>query len=498
MMFKKILVANRGEIAVRIMRTAKEMGIKTVAVYSDVDAQALHVQTADEAVCLGQPDPASSYLNAVKIIAAAKETGAEAIHPGYGFLSENASFADLVESSGLIFIGPPGKVMSVLGDKTEARKLMEKSDVPVVPGITLSSMDPKKLAEAAEKIGYPVLIKAAKGGGGKGMRTVTDPKDLVESAQKAASEAGSAFGDETIFLEKYLKNPRHIEVQIMADNKGQVVHLMERECSIQRRYQKIIEETPSTALDEDLRQRICAAAVSVAKAAGYINAGTVEFLLAASGEFYFLEVNTRLQVEHPITEMITGLDLVRHQFKIAAGEPLEFTQEQITRRGHAIECRIYAEDPCGFMPSPGKILYFQEPVGPGVRFDGGVFAGFEIPVHYDPIIGKLVVWAEDRPAAIDRMIRALSECAILGVKTSIEFMIEVLNSPAFREGVTHTCLIDNEYTDWRPKDDGDLEALLGFIAYDFIGPKGVQGSEADDKPRSTTPWQTLGRWDLVG
>ena len=498
-MFSKILIANRGEIAVRIMRTAKEMGIKTVAVYSDADKGALHVQTADEAVCLGDSDPGSSYLNAEKIIAAAKSTGAEAIHPGYGFLAENASFVERVEAQGLVFIGPPAKAMAVLGDKIQARKLMEKSNIPLVPGMIVPPDDPEKLTEAAKSIGFPVLVKAAMGGGGKGMRVVTNPDDLVEATRMAAGEAKSAFGDGTVFLEKYLESPRHIEVQIMADGEGTVVHLFERECSIQRRHQKIIEETPSTALDDELRQRICSTAVSVAKASGYVNAGTVEFLLASTGEFYFLEVNTRLQVEHPITEMITGLDMVRCQINIAAGKPLEFSQDDITSRGHSIECRIYAEDPVGFLPSPGKVHYIQEPTGPGVRFDGGVYSGFEIPVFYDPIIGKLVVWAENRTAAIDRMIRALGECVTLGVKTSIELMIDVLDSPAFRKGDTYTSFLDEHFATWRPADSGDRDALLGFVIYDHLGTNNSGNLTAgEERSSSNTPWQTLGRWDLMG
>jgi acetyl-CoA carboxylase, biotin carboxylase subunit len=498
-MFSKILIANRGEIAVRIMRTAKEMGIKTVAVFSDVDKGALHVQTADEAVCLGDPDPGSSYLNAEKIIAAAKETGAEAIHPGYGFLAENSSFVEKVQAEGLVFIGPSAKAMAVLGDKIEARKLMEKAGIPLVPGMIVPPDDPEKLAEAAKSIGFPVLVKAAMGGGGKGMRVVADPDELAEATKMASGEAKSAFGDGTVFLEKYLVKPRHIEVQIMADSKGSVVHMFERECSIQRRYQKIIEETPSTALNDELRKKICSTAVSVAKAAGYVNAGTVEFLLDSTGEFYFLEVNTRLQVEHPITEMITGLDLVRCQINIAAGKPLEFSQNDITPRGHAIECRIYAEDPVGFLPSPGKVHLIQEPAGPGVRFDGGVYSGFEIPVYYDPIIGKLVVWAENREAAIDRMIRALGECVTLGVKTSIELMIDVLDSPAFRKGDTYTSFLDEHFASWGPSDSGDQDALLGFIIHDHLGTNNLGNlTTGEEKSFANTPWQTLGRWDLMG
>jgi acetyl-CoA carboxylase biotin carboxylase subunit len=495
--FQKILIANRGEIAVRIARTAREMGIRTVAVYSDADRGALHVQAADQAVSLGASDPGSSYLDAEKIIAAATSTGAQAIHPGYGFLSENAAFARRVQDAGLVFIGPPAEAMAVLGDKLGARSLMERSGIPVVPGTVAAIDDPAKLAAAAERIGYPVLVKAAKGGGGKGMRVVAGPDDLAAAAKAAAGEAKSAFGDGTVFLEKRLVRPRHVEVQVLADAHGSVVHLFERECSIQRRYQKIIEETPSTALGETSRAEICTAAVAVARAAGYVNAGTVEFLLDASGAFYFLEVNTRLQVEHPITEMTTGIDLVRCQFRIAAGEPLGFAQADVTRRGHAIECRVYAEDPRGFLPCPGKILYLQEPAGPGVRFDGGVYAGFEIPVQYDPLIGKLIAWAEDRPAAIDRMVRALGECVTLGVKTPVELMIDVLRSAAFRAGETHTAFLDEHFASWVPGDDGNQAALLGYVLHDVLGAGELAGSTAGERAAaSRTPWQTLGRWDL--
>jgi len=495
-MFEKILIANRGEIAVRIMRTAREMGVKTVAVYADVDAKALHVLTADEAVCLGESEPAQSYLNAEKIIDAAKQTSAQAIHPGYGFLAENPAFAQAVVDAGLVFIGPTAEVMAKLGDKTEARRLMADSGVPIIPGMTSADDDPERLAEQAEKIGYPILIKAAAGGGGKGMRVVDDPAQLAQSAKQAASEAKSAFGDGSIYLEKFLTRPRHVEFQIIADGHGNIVHLFERECSIQRRHQKIIEETPSPALDEKLRKRMGEAAVAAAKAAGYVNAGTVEFLLDSTGEFYFLEVNTRLQVEHPITEATTGLDLVRLQLEIAAGEKLTLKQKDIPRRGHAIECRIYAEDPAQqFMPSSGKILLYQEPAGPGVRLDSGIYQGFEVPVQYDPILGKLIVWAEDRGAAIARMKRALSECVILGVQTPIEYMIDVLTSTAFAEGATHTGFLEEHFTDWQPDQEADTAAVIGAALHEMIAPK-VQTAATTEQTGVPSPWQTLGRWDM--
>ena len=497
-MFKKILIANRGEIAVRVMRTAKEMGIAVVAIYSDADEASLHVTTADEAVALGNPDPTSSYLNIDKIIAAAKQTGAEAIHPGYGFLAENAIFAKRVVEEGLIFIGPPSEALAAVGDKTMARQIMSKHNVPLIPGMVESQADPAALAKAAEDIGYPVLIKAAGGGGGKGMRVVESADLLAEAAQSASSEALSSFGDGSIYLEKYIERPRHVEFQIFADSFGHAVHLFERECSVQRRHQKIIEETPSPALDDDLRRRMGEAAVAAAKASGYVNAGTVEFLLDQSGNFYFLEVNARLQVEHPVTELCVGLDLVRLQLEISAGRALPFTQEDLKARGHAIECRIYAEDPDqNFMPAPGRILFTRFPEGPNVRFDHGIYAGFDVPVHYDPILGKLIVWAEDRQSAINRMIRALKECVILGVKTPIEFMIEALSTKEFQSGDTHTHFIEEHFKDWKSGMDGDSLAALGFVLNEMIGRKAQPaGQEVGGPSEPPTPWQTLGAWDL--
>lgn len=498
-MFSKILVANRGEIAVRVMRTAREMGIGTVAVYSEADRVALHVLTADEAVFLGDSDPLSSYLNIDKLIEAAKETGAEAVHPGYGFLAESPDFARRVADEGLVFIGPPAEVMAKLGDKTTARKIMSQGHVPVIPGMTEAEADPVRLARAADEIGYPVLVKAAGGGGGKGMRIVQSPSQLTEAAALAASEALKAFGDGSIYLEKYLDRPRHVEFQILADTHGNVVHLFDRECSIQRRHQKIIEETPSPALNDDLRRRMGAAAVAAARSSGYANAGTVEFLLDRYGNFYFLEVNTRLQVEHPITEMTTGTDLVRRQIEIAAGEPLPFSQEQITRKGHAIECRIYAEDPeADFMPSPGTILYARSPEGPGVRYDHGVYSGCEVPIHYDPILGKLVVWADNRPSACARMIRALKETVILGVKTPIEFLLDILCSVEFQAGSTHTRFIEDHFSRWRPDPGADEPAALAFTAYEMLGPKVASTIGAGmERVGPVSPWNRLGAWDMA-
>ncbi len=497
-MFKKILIANRSEIAIRVMRTAQEMGIRTVAVYSEADRESPHVLEADEAVFLGESDPASSYLVIDKMVNAAKQTHAEAIHPGYGFLSENPAFAERVTAEGLVFIGPPASVMATLGEKTTARRIMSASQVPIIPGMTSPEADIDSLAAAADEMGYPVLVKAAAGGGGKGMRIVESRSDLAGSVQLAASEAGSAFGNPAIYLEKYLDRPRHVEFQILADAHGNVVHLFERECSIQRRYQKIIEETPSPALNEDLRARMGSAAVAAAKAAGYVNAGTVEFLLDQSGSFYFLEVNTRLQVEHPITEMTTGLDVVRWQLEIAAGEPLPFTQSDLTRKGHAIECRIYAEDPSkNFLPSPGRILFARSPEGPGVRFDHGIRPGFEVPVEYDPILGKLIVWAEDRPAACARMTRALKECVILGITTPIEFLLDVLASPEFRAGNTHTHFIAEHFSDWKPDSDADEMAAIGYVLSEMAGVPIPGRTDGKVENKLPSPWETLRGWDLA-
>jgi acetyl-CoA carboxylase, biotin carboxylase subunit len=498
-MFSKILVANRGEIAVRIMRTAREMGIGTVAVFSEVDRNALHTFTADEAVCLGDPDPAAGYLDAERIIDAALQTGAEAVHPGYGFLAENPRFAKKVSEAGLTFIGPPAEVMERLGDKTTARRIMAESGVPIIPGMIAGETDPERLRAAAEELGLPVLVKAAAGGGGKGMRIVERAEDLADAAIMASSEALSAFGDGTIYLEKCIDHPRHVEFQILADQFGNVVHLFERECSIQRRHQKIIEEAPSPALSEELRDRMAAAAVKAAKASGYVNAGTVEFLLDRSGAFYFLEVNTRLQVEHPVTEMITGLDLVRRQIEIAAGLPLPFSREAVVRRGHAIECRIYAEDPeRDFLPSPGKVHLAIPPEGPGIRYDHGIYSGCEIPVAYDPIIGKLIVWAEDRAGACARMTRALQECVILGVQTPVEFLIDVVSSEPFGRGDLHTGFIEEHFPNWKADMSRDTLAAIAFVVRDEADPTHpATTSVAAREEGRLSPWQRLGAWDLA-
>ena len=492
--FSKILVANRGEIALRVMRTCREMGIASVAVYSEADRKALHVLKADQAVFLGDSDPAQSYLNIDKIIAAAKRSGAGAIHPGYGFLAENPLFAERCEQEKIGFIGPPSQVIRALGDKTVARRTVAGSGVPVIPGMDRPESNPSVLAREADKIGYPVLIKAAAGGGGKGMRVVDSPKDFAEACVSASGEAKRAFSDGSIYLEKYLSHPRHVEFQVVADMHGHVVHLLERECSIQRRHQKIIEETPSPVMTPGLRERMGAAAVAVAKASGYVNAGTIEFLVDQQGGFYFLEVNTRLQVEHPITEMITGLDIVRIQLEVAAGNALSFTQEDVRGRGHAIECRIYAEDPeKGFYPSPGKIIYMQEPSGPGVRNDCGVYSGFHVPVEYDPILSKLIAHARDREKAISRMIQALEDYIILGVRTPVPFLIDVLKSDAFRRGDTFTDFIEAHFSNWEPNRCHADAACAAFIIDEMSGVRKAR-SAAGQESIDLSPWQTLGQW----
>ncbi|MFH1349848.1 MAG: acetyl-CoA carboxylase biotin carboxylase subunit [Pseudomonadota bacterium] len=494
-MFKKILIANRGEIAVRIIRTCREMEIGTVAVYSDADKAAAHVLEADEAVRLGESEPLKSYLNIERVIDAAKRTGAEAIHPGYGFLAENPDFAQTCEASGITFIGPPASVIRDLGNKTVARRIMQSANVPVITGMLESTNDFDHLGREADRMGYPVLVKAAAGGGGKGMRVVHNPETMMEAMLSAMSEAEKAFGDGSLYLEKCLEAPRHIEFQILADHQGNVVHLFERECSIQRRHQKIIEETPSPVMTPSLRAAMGEAAVSAARASGYVNAGTVEFLLDRSGQFYFLEVNTRLQVEHPITEITTGIDLVRQQLKIAAKDPLTFKQEDITQRGHAIECRIYAEDPeNNFYPSPGPVLLHREPAGPGIRNDCGIYGGFEVPVEYDPILSKLIVLAGDREAARMRMIRALESYIILGIRTIIPFLIDVLRSEEFAEGDTSTDFIERTFGEWRQEMKYADLARIAYVVDEMIRiKKPSQGSIFKGR---ATPWETLGDWRL--
>jgi len=440
--FRKVLIANRGEIAVRIIRACHEMGIRTVAVYSEADRDALHVRYAHEAYLIGPPPSSESYLRIDKILDVAKKSGAEAIHPGYGFLSENHAFAAACRDAGVVFVGPPPEAMQAMGDKVRARELMTQAGVAVVPG-SPPLKDAKDAAAHAKRIGYPVLLKASAGGGGRGMRVVRSTDDLASLFAQARGEARSSFGDDTVFLEKFVERPRHIEVQVVADTHGNCVHFGERECSIQRRHQKLIEESPSPVIDAKTRAAIGAMAVKAAKACGYVSAGTVEMLRSADGSFYFMEMNTRLQVEHPVTEMVYGVDLVKAMIEIAGGAKLPFTQDEIVARGHAIECRIIAEDPSrNFMPAPGTIRALRAPAGPGVRYDGGVYGGFTVPVQYDPLLAKLITWGGDRNEAAARMTRALDELRVDGVKTSIAFHRRVMTHPAFLAGDLHTGFLE--------------------------------------------------------
>lgn len=441
-MFSKILVANRGEIAIRVMRACRELGIKSVAVYSEADKNALFTRYADEAYEIGKPAPSQSYLRIDRILEVAEKAGAEAIHPGYGFLAENPRLGEECEKQGIKLIGPKGSVIEAMGDKITSKKLMKKAGVPVIPGTDQGVSDPDEAARIADSIGYPVIIKASAGGGGIGMRAVYEEDELIRAMESTQSVAASAFGDPTVYIEKYLERPRHIEFQVMADESGNVIHLADRECSIQRRHQKLIEEAPSPIMTPELRERMGSAAVKAAEYIGYENAGTVEFLYS-NGDFYFLEMNTRIQVEHPITEVITGVDLVKEQIRVASGEELRFTQKDINIRGHAIECRINAENPLeDFAPNPGKITGYRSPGSIGVRVDSGVYMNYEIPPFYDSMISKLIVWGMDRQEAINRMKRALSEYIILGVKTTIPFHKAIMRNEAFRRGELHTHFVD--------------------------------------------------------
>ncbi|MGD1918676.1 MAG: acetyl-CoA carboxylase biotin carboxylase subunit [Pleurocapsa sp.] len=448
MQFDKILIANRGEIALRILHTCAEMGIATVAVHSTIDRQALHVQLADESVCIGPPPSGKSYLNIPNIIAAALTRNATAIHPGYGFLAENARFVEICNDHQLTFIGPSKEAMLAMGDKSTAKKTMQQAGVPTVPGSNGLLRDEDEAKVVAGKIGYPVMIKATAGGGGRGMRLVQDESELVRMFQAAQGEAEAAFGNGGVYLEKFVENPRHIEFQIIADSHGNVVHLGERDCSIQRRHQKLLEEAPSAVLSQKLRTKMGEAAVKAAQSINYVGAGTVEFLLDKYGDFYFMEKNTRSQVEHPVTEVVTGIDLIAEQIRVAQGDKLRFTQDDVILRGHAIECRINAEDPkFNFRPHPGRISAYLPPGGPGVRMDSHVYTDYEIPPYYDSLIGKLIVWGEDRDTAIKRMKRALRECAITGVPTTIEFHQRILETPAFLEGEIYTNFIAEHLSD---------------------------------------------------
>jgi acetyl-CoA carboxylase biotin carboxylase subunit len=438
-MFRKVLIANRGEIAVRIIRACRELGIRTVAVYSEADRNSLHVRLADEAFCIGPPPSGESYLNIPNIISTAELLGVDAIHPGYGFLAENPQFAEICEDCHITFIGPPSSAIAAMGNKARARELMRKAGVPVVPGSEGPVRSESKALEVAKSIGFPLIVKASGGGGGRGMRVVHNLEDLRMALQQAQAEAEAAFGDREVYLERYVTEPRHIEVQILADTKGNIIHLGERDCSIQRRHQKLIEESPAPRLHPGLRKALGRAAIRAAEAIGYVGAGTVEFLVDQENRFYFIEMNTRIQVEHPVTEMVTGIDLVKEQIRIAAGEPLRISQRDVTFTGHALECRINAEDPRNdFRPSPGTVTTFIPPGGPGIRVDTHVYSGYTIPPYYDSLIAKVIAWGRDREEAISRMKRALQEFEIGGVKTTIPFHLRVLENAFFRRGEVYT------------------------------------------------------------
>lgn len=493
-LFDKILVANRGEIAIRVMRTCRELGIKTVAVYSDADASALHVRYADEAYCIGGAASSESYLRQDKILEVIRMSGANAVHPGYGFLSENASFARLLHQNNIVLIGPSPESMDMMGDKIRSKQAVEKYGVPLVPGINEAITDDNAALDIARKIGFPVLVKASAGGGGKGMRVVFEEQEFPQALATARSEARSAFGDDSVFIEKYVSGPRHIEFQIMADKHGNVCHLLERECSIQRRHQKLIEEAPSALLTPELRARMGEAAVNVAKACNYTGAGTVEFLVGDDGNFYFLEMNTRLQVEHPVTECITGLDLVAEQIKVAAGLPLDFSQNDIKASGHAVELRVCAEDPLNnFLPSVGTLTDYSIPKGPGIRVDDCVEPGSEIPIYYDNMIAKLIAWGPDRQSAIERLKRAIAEYRISGIETTLGFGEFVLTHPDFVSGKFDTHFIARNFNpenfNLSSLSDDELEATALAAVSFFTSTTTVDGAyKANSAAGSETNW----------
>jgi acetyl-CoA carboxylase biotin carboxylase subunit len=492
-MFRKILIANRGEIAVRIIRAAREMGISPVAVFSECDRPALHVRMADEAYLLGPSPSAESYLNIAKIIEIANRCDAEAIHPGYGFLAENPEFSIQCQASGISFIGPSAAAMKQMGEKIAARRTATQCGVPVVPGTEEPLSSDDAALQAARQIGFPLVIKAAAGGGGKGMRLAHGVKQLPSALRDAQSEAKAAFGDPTVYIEKYLSGPRHIEIQVIADKRGNTLHLGERECSIQRRHQKVIEESPSPLMTDELRARMGDAAVRVAEACGYENAGTVEFLVDSQRNFYFLEMNVRLQVEHPVTEMVTGIDLVKEQIKIAAGESLSYAQDDIRWQGSAIECRIYAEDPeNNFFPSPGKITRLRTPSGPGIREDSGIYEGWTVPIFYDPMLSKLIAWGKDRSEAIQRMRRALEEYQIAGIKANIAFFQSILRHQKFLAGDLNTDFIEKHYAPEGPeRETGPLLDIAAIAAALYADKNGNRNSAfASDRE---SPWKLWGR-----
>jgi 3-methylcrotonyl-CoA carboxylase alpha subunit len=492
-LFRKVLVANRGEIAVRVVRTCRALRIGTVAVFSEADRAARHVREADEAVAIGPAEAALSYLSVGRVLAAARETGADAIHPGYGFLSQSGDFADAVRDEGLVFVGPPGDVHRRMGDKRASRRLMAAAGVPVLPGYDGGDQEDATLLAEARRIGWPVMLKPSRGGGGKGMRVVREEAAFASALAASRREATGAFGDDAIVLERFVERPRHVEVQVVADGEGRVVHLGERECSVQRRHQKVVEETPSPALAPEGRRALCAAGVAAARAAGYVNAGTVEFLLSPDGTFSFLEMNTRLQVEHPVTEEVTGLDLVRLQLEVAAGRPLPLAQEDVAPRGHALECRLYAEDPWNDdLPAPGRVLHLSEPEGPGIRVDSGLDAGTEVTVHYDPLLSKIVTGGQSRPEAIERMRDALRRTVVLGVATNLARLRAIVEHPAFEAGELHTGFIEEHLSELTPRPCPPPEAIAAAVAALCHGRR----ESAPGRRRAPDPWSSLGPWRL--
>jgi len=496
-MFDKILIANRGEIAIRIIKACRELGIKTVAVDSSIDNDASHIRLADDAIYIGESEPQKSYLNIDNIIAAAKQTGSRAIHPGYGFLSENYVFAERCAKDKIVFIGPNPKAMRLVGDKVASREIAAKNDIPLIPGMKGKTTGVDDCIAFAEKCGYPVMLKASAGGGGKGMRVIWSKDEARSAIESGMREAAAAFGDPSVYMEKYLERPRHVEIQILADNFGNAIHLCERECSIQRRHQKIVEESPSVILDDDLRRRMGETALKVVAISGYSNAGTVEFLIDADRKFYFLEVNARLQVEHPVTELVTGIDLVHAQLRIAAGEKLWLKQEDIRQHGHAIESRIYAEDPSqNFLPSAGKILFMQEPSGPGIRHDCGVMTGSDVSVYYDPILSKLIALASDREICRKRMASALADFPILGIRTNIEFLHKIITHPEFASGNLDTGFIERNLPNWSPSADTECNqrALIAAALYNSLNIN--RKSDLISVQTIPSPWELLGDWRI--
>ncbi|MCI0727220.1 MAG: acetyl-CoA carboxylase biotin carboxylase subunit [Chloroflexi bacterium] len=500
-MFKKILVANRGEIARRIFRACRELGVRSVAIYSEVDRSAPWARSADESYQLAGVTARETYLNQEAILAIARQAGADAIHPGYGFLSENAGFAEACAANAIHFIGPTPAAMRALGSKAGARALAQQANVPVIPGVDGAGQSDAELQGAAGQIGFPVLIKASAGGGGKGMRVVWSPEQFAGELHTARNESLSSFDSDHVLVEKYFNEIRHVEVQVLGDQHGHIVHLFERECSVQRRHQKIIEESPSPAVTPELRQQICQAALSLARAVGYVSAGTLEFVVTPEEDFYFLEMNTRLQVEHPVTELVAGVDLAAWQIRLAAGEPLTFTQDDLTQHGHALECRIYAEDPAhNFLPSIGEITFYRPPAGPGVRVDDGIESGTQVSPYYDPMLAKVITWGDDRLEATRKMVRALQDTVILGVTTNIPYLVDILQHPEFVAGRISTRFLAEHLEPWRPAADTSNSTWLALAAFEALhggAKRAAAAGGGDVHPAQPDPWNEATGWRNV-